>query len=44
MPGPTLYKTIAVVGVTMAMTSACLSSGSDSSSGGGGQPAGQAQV
>jgi len=43
MPGPTLYKTIAVVGVTMAMTSACLSSGSDSPSGGGGaQPSGQA--
>jgi len=44
MAGSTLYKTIAVVGVTVAMTSACLSSGSDGSSGGGGggQPSGQA--
>ena len=41
MRGPTLFKTMAVVGVTMAMTTACLSSGS-SSSGGGGAPSGQA--
>jgi alpha-glucoside transport system substrate-binding protein len=41
MRGPTLFKTMAVVGVTMAMTTACLSSGSDNS-GGGGAPSGQA--
>jgi alpha-glucoside transport system substrate-binding protein len=42
MRGPTLFKTLAVVGVTMAMTTACLSSGSDNSSGGGSAPSGQA--
>ena len=41
MRGPTLFKTMAVVGVTMAMTTACLSGGSDNS-GGGGAPSGQA--
>jgi alpha-glucoside transport system substrate-binding protein len=41
MRGPTLFKTMAVVGVTMAMTTACLSSGSGNS-GGGGAPSGQA--
>jgi alpha-glucoside transport system substrate-binding protein len=42
MRGPTLFKTVAVVGVTMAMTTACLSSGSNNSGGGGGAPSGQA--
>jgi alpha-glucoside transport system substrate-binding protein len=41
MRGPTLFKTMAVVGVTMAMTTACLSSGSGGG-GGGGAPSGQA--
>jgi alpha-glucoside transport system substrate-binding protein len=42
MQGPRVFKTLAVVGVTMAMTTACLSSGSNNSSGGGGAPSGQA--
>ena len=36
MRGPSLFKTFAVVGVTMAMTTACLSAGSNSAGGGGG--------
>jgi alpha-glucoside transport system substrate-binding protein len=42
MRGPTLFKTAAVLGVTMAMTTACLSGGGNSTSGGGGAPSGQA--
>src|ERR671933_1070620 len=42
MRGPTLFKSLAVVGVTMAMTTACLSGGGNSTSGGGGAPSGQA--
>ena len=44
MRGPSLFKTFAVVGVTMAMTTACLAGGGNSGSGGGGggSPTGQA--
>ena len=43
MRGPSLFKTAAVLGVTMAMTTACLSGGGNSTSGGGGgSPSGQA--
>jgi alpha-glucoside transport system substrate-binding protein len=41
MRGPTLFKTAAVLGVTMAMTTACLSGGGNNTSGGG-TPSGQA--
>jgi alpha-glucoside transport system substrate-binding protein len=44
MRGPRLFKTFAVVGVTMAMTTACLAGGGNSGSGGGGgggSPSGQ---
>ena len=42
MRGPSLFKTFAVVGVTMAMTTACLSAGNSSSSGGGAAASGNA--
>jgi alpha-glucoside transport system substrate-binding protein len=41
MRGTNRFKVFAALGVTMALTSACLSSGSSSSSGGGGKPAGE---
>jgi alpha-glucoside transport system substrate-binding protein len=42
MRGPSLFKTFAVVGVTMAMTTACLSGGGNTAGGGGGEPSGEA--
>src|SRR4051812_50099795 len=38
MRAPTLFKTAAVLGVTMAMTTACLSGGGNNTSGGGTPP------
>src|SRR5919107_6317002 len=41
MRGPSRLKVFAALGATMALTSACLSSGSNSSSGGGTKPEGE---